>query len=190
MIVELVDITDRAEEKIARYAAICYDAKTDQDSNARRIKKLLQLGHLATLRFASATFRISDISRVTSHQIVRHPHLSFLQRSQRYCDESESTVILPAPPAGGMTNDLMHTIYEALIAARTAYDAMRAAGYSKGDARYILPQGSSTELYATGNFQAWFDFLQRREDKSAQWEIRGVANQIRQQLHDRCPNIF
>lgn len=32
----------------------------------------------AILRFASATFLVEGISRACSHQIVRHPHLSFL----------------------------------------------------------------------------------------------------------------
>ena len=83
MQVTMTDVTENAEVKIAEYAAICYDADTSPDRNKKRVKSLMKQRHLATLRFASATFLVEGISRACSHQIVRHPHLSFLQRSQR-----------------------------------------------------------------------------------------------------------
>lgn len=57
-------------------------------------------------------------------------------------------------------------------------------------ARYFLPQGSTTRMYVTGNFQAWADFLKNRLDKAAQWEIREVAQEIQRRLARVAPNVF
>lgn len=184
----LIDITENAETKIAECAAICYDADTSDGANERRVKKLMNLKHLATLRFASATFKVEDISRVCSHQLVRHPHLSYLQRSQRYCNEGYAQVVAPESvlnhPAA------LDAWEESVSIANHAYQSMIKNGIRKEDARFVLPQASTTGIYVTGNFQAWFDFLVRRLDKHAQWEIRAVAEVIYAILHVHAPHIF
>lgn len=180
----LVDWTYNAENKIAKYAAICYDAATDDDSVKRRMLKLLNLGHLATLRFASATFLVEGISRACSHQLVRSKHLDFLQESQRYVNQGEADFVYPP-------SLLESSTYNALLAdAKYAYNQLIAEGIRKEDARYVLPNASTTRLYVTGNFQAWKDFLKNRQDKAAQWEIRDIANQIAKHLYGVAPNIF
>ena len=60
----------------------------------------------------------------------------------------------------------------------------------KEDARLILPQCVTTELIVVGNFQAWLDFINLRDTKEAQWEIRAVAQEIKAQLSSIAPNIF
>ena len=187
MQVTMMDVTDNAEVKIAEYAAICYEADTSPESNARRVKSLMKLRHLATLRFASATFHVQGISRVCSHQIVRHPHLSFLQRSQRYCNEGGVEFVVPESVRrlGAAAS------YEAALQlSASVYESMIASGIRKEDARFVLPQAAHTEMFITGNFQAWFDFLQRRLDKHAQWEVRAVASVIYCNLRNVAPNIF
>jgi thymidylate synthase (FAD) len=70
------------------------------------------------------------------------------------------------------------------------YKDLIAKGIKKEDARFILPQGTTTELLAVGNFQAWYDFIKLRSGKEVQWEIRAVAHEINRQLHSIAPNIF
>lgn len=188
MKVTLTTITPDAENLIARCAGICYDADTGPDANARRVRKLMNLKHLATLRFAQAVFHVEGISRVCSHQIVRHPHLSFLQRSQRYTNESEQSFIVPEAIAGNET--LRAQWGKVLSNARETYDESIRQGARKEDARFILPQSCTTEMYIAGNFQAWFDFLKRRLDKHAQWEVRDVAQRVCGILNANAPNIF
>ena len=188
MQVTLVDHTQNPEDKVARYSAICYDADTGEDANARRIKKLLQLGHLATLRFAYATFLISGISRTCSHQLVRSKHLDFLQESQRYVDQSNPSFIVPPAIA---QDDAARACYERLQAVSSyTYGHLRSMGIRKEDARFALLEASPTKLYVTGNFQAWRDALRLRSDKAAQWEIREVFELIGNQLCQIAPNVF
>jgi thymidylate synthase (FAD) len=186
MQVTLIDHTQNPEEVIAKCAAICYDSDTSPEANQRRIKHLLKLKHLATLRFSYASFLVDGISRACSHQLVRHPHLSYLQESQRYVDSSNATFVYP-PNA---TKEQLEALYCSYSKSLDAYDTMRESGMRKEDARLVLPNATCTRLYVTGNFQAWMDYLKNRTDKAAQWEIREVATIIGQKLAEIAPTIF
>ena len=187
MQVALEDITPNAEEKIANYAAICYDSDTSSEANARRVKHLMKVGHLATLRFASATFKVQDISRACSHQLVRHPHLSYLQRSQRYVNEEGGDFVIPP----NMRNTEQEKLYLNFIdESFSTYDKLIDLGAKKEDARFVLPNAATTEMYVTGNLQAWKEACILRTSPKAQWEIREVFTQIQDILKEKCPNVF
>lgn len=186
MKVELAFITPDAENFIGSMAAICYDAKTDRERNIKRASKCAQDGHLATLRFAHATFNISGISRVCSHQLVRSKHLDFLQRSQRYCKELEPSFTIP----NGYDEAAQIEIEVAYSEALSSYKRLIGYGVKKEDARFVLPEATHTELNVVGNLQAWSDFIKLRADKHAQWEIRQVAIEINNILAKECPNLF
>lgn len=187
MKVELKFITPQAENFIGQMAGICYGSQTnDPVKNVKRAAKCAQDGHLATLRFAHATFHVSEISRVCSHQMVRSKHLDFLQRSQRYCKEHEAEFTYP-PNLTEKQQNLYDNFY---YIAQDYYDALIADGLKKEDARFVLPEATYTELVVVGNLQGWQDFIKLRADKHAQWEIREVAKQINNELNKHCPNIF
>ena len=188
MKVTLVQNTPNPEEHIGLLAGICY-GKTGEQSPEQCIKRATHCvtkGHLSTLRFAHATFLVEDISRICSHQFVRSKHLDFLQRSQRYCNEGEVKIILP-PSIKGENKTIFETVYAELT---QVYKDLIAKGIKKEDARFILPQGTTTELLVVGNFQAWYDFIKLRSGKEVQWEIRAVAQEIKRQLATIAPNIF
>lgn len=186
MKVELVDITPDAEKKIGYYAGECYNAKRDEQSCIRRARKCMEDGHLSTLRFANAVFHISGISRVCSHQLVRHKHLDYLQQSQRYVNQEEAAIIDPFD-FSEQADDIFS---ESVTKAKQAYRQLIELGVKKEDARFVLPEAIETSMYVVGNLQAWKDFIKLRSDKHAQWEIRQVAKEINNQLHKHCPNIF
>ena len=190
MKVELTDYTHNPEQTIAEKAAICYDAKTTEDANDRRIKKLMNLKHLSTLRFAYATFYIGEISRVCSHELVRTAHNSYLQRSQRYVNEENAVYILP-PNFQELSPELKQRVMDHQKENMKLYtDLITEGKQRKEDARYILQQNVATSMYMTGNFHAWVDFLRNRTHKAAQWEIRDVANTIQSELINIAPNVF
>ena len=183
MQVELLDITPNALEKIGQYAGICYNSSMDSNSCVRRAISCKNKGHLATLRFASAVFHVSGISRVCSHQFVRSKHLDFLQRSQRYCSELQSSVVEPK-----MTQEQEAEYFTAILGAQEAYENLIKLGMKKEDARFVLPEATTTELIVVGNFQAWLDFIALRADTHAQWEIRTVAKTINNILAKELDN--
>ncbi len=185
MNVELVDYTPNPEVKIGAYAAICYDSNTEPEACIRRAKSCVSRGHLATLRFAYATFRIEGISRACSHQLVRSKHLDYLQESQRYVEFTEDSFVIPNTKV-----DLLREYDEHYKQSLALYKHLLDNGVKKEDARYVLPNAATTSLYVTGNFQAWKDFINLRSGKEVQWEIRAVAQEIERQLSLIAPNIF
>ena len=185
MRVELRYVTPDAANVIGEYASICYDSKTDRDSNIKRAINCIDRGHLATLRFAHATFHVSGISRACSHQFVRSKHLDFLQRSQRYCKETEVEFVYPFMDK--TCSEILDTHYKYC---KSTYNALLKYGVKKEDARLVLPEGAQTELIVTGNFQAWKDFIILRAEKHAQWEIREVAVAINNLLAQATDNTI
>ena len=186
MQIDLKFITPDAENFIGAMAGICYGSDTnDVTKNIKRAAKCADDGHLATLRFAHAVFHVSGISRVCSHQFVRSKHLDFLQRSQRYCKENNTSFTYPSLP-----EELEDEFMNHLVRSQFLYNELIDKGVKKEDARFVLPEATHTELVVVGNLQAWLDFIKLRADKHAQWEIREVAKQINNQLHNHCPNIF
>jgi len=178
------------EEHIGEMASICYDSDTSPEACIRRARKCKDSGHLATLRFAYATFRVSEISRVCSHQLVRMAHAGILQRSQRYVKETAVEFIDPPALELCHPNEQLEWAHIQDAAERLYLKLVDTKQMKKEDARYILPQGCSTELNLCLNFQGWRDFLKNRAHSAAQWEARNVAFEIKRQLAELAPGIF
>lgn len=175
---------------IGEMAAICYDSDTSEAACVRRALKCKDSGHLATLRFAFATFNVAGISRVCSHQIVRMAHAGILQRSQRYVKETKVEFVDPPALA-----DTPHWFRNSWAKVQSDAEALYLYAVDnkflkKEDARYILPQGCFTEMNLCLNFQGWRDFLRNRNDKHAQWEVQAVASEIDRQLGELAPGLF
>lgn len=186
MKVTLLDHTADPVQKIGRFSAICYGSKTDQESNKKRAAHCVNSGHLSTLRFAYATFHIEGISRVCLAQLTRSKHLDYLVRSSRYCNESDCKFVWPESVLELPADQIEMIEFLAL----TQYKALIKAGIKQQDARFFLPQSQATELYVTGNFQAWRDFIALRTTKAAQSEVREVALEIQKQLAEIAPEVF
>jgi thymidylate synthase (FAD) len=85
--------------------------------------------------------------------------------------------------AGTAWNDAVQAIY-------AAYEKMIAAGVPLEDARYILPEAITGSILMTMNARELYHFFKLRTAPDAQWEIRELAKQIFNILHDTWPNIF
>lgn len=68
------------------------------------------------------------------------------------------------------------------------YEDLLAAGVSREQARAVLPQSLLTKFYMTGNLRNWAHFIRLRVDEHAQYEVRVVAERIRDQLKALWPN--
>ncbi len=188
MKVTLISITPNPEAVISAAAAVCYDSDRD---NARRVISLVKSGHHSALGQAFANFKIDGVSRACANQIVRHAHGRYLQRSQRYVKETVPSYIVP--PAVANEPEAFEVFHAAMQVAWDSYQKLLSLGIKKEDARYVLPMATKTAIVVAGNLQFWADFLfgkASRLDRSAQWEIRGVAEVIHSALREHAPNIF
>lgn len=191
MKIRLLDYTPNALNKIGAYAGICVGKPFDlseKERNERRALSAITSGHLSVLRFAYATFEIDGVSRVCSHQLVRIAHAGILQESQRFTNQYNRSSIVPNSFSD--TPNLKQKIEEHNIISLELYKEAVYNGIKKEDARFILPEGSTTKLIMTANFQTWMHFLSLRTDNSSQWEIRSVANRIKYLLNEVVPGVF
>jgi thymidylate synthase (FAD) len=65
------------------------------------------------------------------------------------------------------------------------------AGFKAEDARFKLPNETKTEVAATFNFHTWRHIFEHRGlNPRAQWEIRGIAQNVLRVFAERWPSVF
>ena len=169
MNVTLIQSTPNPVELISKIASICYDS--NPTNPMALVKHLYRNGHHSVMEHIYFTFKIEGISRACSHQLVRHRHCSFTQRSQRYCGEYDFDYIVPP----SLKED---TQYPYMIAEITDDYLALTENAPKEDARYILPNACSTDLYLSCNLRELIHICNERLCSKAQWEIRKVVQQM------------
>ena len=193
--VKLLSYTPAPERVIACAARICTagkgaDALHEQMTEARAaqlVRKMISCGHLSTLEHVSFTFAAEGVSRVLTHQLVRHRIASYEQQSQRYVRTCGACIVPPAIAA----NEKLRARYERLVqAARDFYQELTAAGIKKEDARYILPHGMETKILITMNGRSLLHFFRLRCCQRAQWEIRALAAGMLKEARSAAPVLF
>ena len=198
MKVELINYTEDPERIIAQSARLCYSAsgieelkeKLTDESTLKLIKKIIKLGHYSVLEHATFTFAIEGISRVTSHQLVRHRIASFSQQSQRYVKIKDKgfPYIIPKSIA---KNEKLTTIFTGTIKKlNRIYNLFLEHNIAAEDARYILPQAVETKIIITANARELLHIFKLRCCNRAQWEIRELAKRMLKEVKIVAPNIF
>ena len=196
MKVELIANTPDPELVIANAARTCYDSpEKDLESSRKMIKAIIKSGHESCVEHATASFRLSEVSRVLTHEIVRHRLFSFSQRSQRYVKENEPSFITPDVlvdnnPANQKLLLAKDVFDKAMQNAWDAYSLLLSYGLKPEDARFVLPNACTTEIVVSGNFREWRNMLKLRLSPRAQWEIRKAANLILDKLYEIAPSCF
>ena len=168
MKVSLIQQTDKPVETIAKIASICYDS--NPKDYMRLVQHLYKSGHHSVFEHIYFTFKIEGISRACSHQLVRHRMCSFTQRSQRYCDESNFEYVTPH-------NVDKLEMEKLMFDTAVKYNNLTKT-YPKEDARYILPNACTTELYLSCNLRELIHITNERLCCKAQWEIRELVQMM------------
>jgi len=190
MIIELLAYTPEPEKLIEQAGRTCYLShdKITPESAGIFIRGAIKRGHESILEHASATFRISEVSRALSHQLVRHRLASYSQQSQRYVKEDQFGYTIPE----SISNNECFKAYfhNHMLETQKLYDHFVVNGINPEDARSILPNACHTEMVMTANFREWRGILKLRCEKHAQREIRILCKNIGQKLLDIAPNVF
>lgn len=69
------------------------------------------------------------------------------------------------------------------------YDKLLELGVAKEQARMILPLNQYTEVYWTASFQAIMNFIDLRDEATAQWEIRQYAIALKDLMLEIYPEV-
>ncbi len=139
----------------------------------------------------SACFLFEGVSRACTHQLVRHRLASFSQESQRYVELQKGGWKAVAPPRVQAVPEAQALLDRSWQQMQENYQALRALGIRKEDARFLLPNAAETRIVTAMNFRAWQHFLWLRAvDKAAQWEIRRMGLQVLRMLYAVAPAVF
>lgn len=156
-----------------------------RDESFKRAKTCFKLGHMSVFEFASFTARIEGISRACAHQLVRHRMASYVELSQRYTKVNTHNNDWYVTPPEIAEDEYDTAVFRAAMRDEAAvYEALLSRGYKPEDARYVLPQATKTAITMRMNVRELFTFLDLRQDKAAQWEIRELANELEKKLRE------
>ena len=192
----LIASTPSPDAVVAAAARICYSDASAADlleaespeKSGKLLHHLWKSGHYSPFEHASFTFAMDGLSRVASHQLVRHRIASFSQQSQRYVEMGEPDVILP--PSVASNPDFSARFRAMAEEAHRFYAEMGEAGIPREDARFILPHGWSTRLVMTMNARELHHFFTLRLCRRAQWEIRDLARKMLRLVRRAAPLLF
>lgn len=198
MDVRLLSFTPEPDAIVAAAARICYRDVTAEDLlhgeehnlSRKLIADLFTSGHTSTFEHVSFTFGIDGLSRVASHQLVRHRMASFSQQSQRYVKMSPDPQAVIIPPSIQHNPEALKLFQQAVKSSQETYIALSEMGIPKEDARFILPHGHSTRLVLTMNARELHHFFSLRLCRRAQWEIHELARKMLVLCREKAPVLF
>lgn len=220
MKVKLIAYTPDGAATIAKAAKLCYspvgveaiEEKLDEAEVARFVAMLADMGHASPMEHISFTFAIEGVSRVLTHQLVRHRLASYSQQSQRYVRLDQFEYIIPkaiekdeAAKARFIESmEAAHKAYEDLTEQLKAVyvkeleesgmDEKKAASAAEKraieDARYVLPNACETKIVVTMNARSLMHFFTMRLCERAQWEIRDMALAMLKEVLVVAPEVF
>jgi thymidylate synthase (FAD) len=196
--VRLLWYTPNPEVTVALAMRRCYSAKPIEDLESELVSrpgyekdliaKALRDKTFDVIEHAVFMFEIEGISRVCSHQLVRHRIASYDQESQRFSAVEKEDFIVPRsidnnPEALKVYEDLLKSSVE-------AFKKLKDLDVPKEDARFVLPQSIGTKLVITANARSLMHFFWQRTATQAQWEIRELAELMLRECKKVAPTIF
>lgn len=185
MKIELLSYTPNPEKLLSEIGSISHGSNPSESV----LKTILRLKHYSVLEHAVVSFKISDISRTCTHQLVRHRiGVSILQESQRYVRNDNPDFVTPPSihQASKSLRDMYQTQMDLL---HKAYMGLIAQGIPQEDARFILPQAYSSKIIMTFNYRSLLHFYEERACETAQWEINQIAEEMKSLISPIAPTI-
>ncbi|MFH0793478.1 MAG: FAD-dependent thymidylate synthase [bacterium] len=153
------------------------------------VEKIVGSGHLSVLEHVNFTFGITGVSRVTTHQLVRHRLASYSQQSQRYVTEKGDFDYV-IPPAIAQHPQLKSRFEGLMKRLSEEYHYLLEQGIEGEDARYIFPNSTLSNIAVTMNARQLLHFFELRTCSRAQWEIRELSWRMLREAYEIAPWIF
>jgi thymidylate synthase (FAD) len=160
---------------------------------------ILRSGHGSVLEHASYSFALRHVSRVFTHELVRHRAGSaFSQESLRYVRLTD--IGFRVPPALEPLRERVVSIVEQLeefqvsAAAELGIDAEGVPFHVKKEVtsalRRLAPIGLSTDIVWTANTRTLRHVIEMRTAEGAEEELRMVFDKVARIMQSEAPNLF
>ena len=154
-----------------------FESTDDEEKMLNLIERVISSGHYSTIEHIQLSFAISNVSRACTHQLVRHRHMSFSQKSQRYVKEKgEFDYIIP--PQIASNPELKEKFEKHMSEVANLYQEFVSEGIKAEDARAILPNATASSLVASLNLRELIHLANLRLCTRAQLEIRTLIKKM------------
>lgn len=197
-------------DQIEFAARMCYlSFAPNVNKNVTRIREdskeymlnILKSGHGSVLEHTSMTFTFVDVSRIFTHELVRHrAGTAFSQTSMRYVRLEEIGMVLPPihhHKEKEIHNEIISTvtkIEESIKKINELFDLDTCSFEEKkrftSFIRRIAPEGIATNIVMTANLRALRHMIALRTSPAAESEIRYVFQEVFLECNKRFPNVF
>lgn len=194
--VKLISIPNNLLDVIYTACRTCYSADgaieifdnitSDNEKKLALIKRVISSGHYSTIEHIQLTFAINNISRAATHQLVRHRHMSFSQKSQRYVKEKGEFDFV-VPPAIEANKELYKKFEEHMQKTAELYAQFIENGIKGEDARSILPNATTSSMVTSLNLRELIHLANLRLCTRAQLEIRMVVKKMCALVEEKEP---
>lgn len=175
--------------------------KVREDQGAY-LTNILASGHGSVLEHATYSFVFQDVSRVFTHEVVRHrPGTAVSQESLRFVRLDRIPVWLPD---WAVEDEDLTRYARDVIAVLETFQLWMADHFGLDDEstpmwerkaktsfmRRFAPEGVATSLVWTANIRTLRHVIRERTDHGAEEEIRLVFGQVAEIMLAECPLLF
>ncbi len=172
-----------------------------REGNAKYVGHVIEVGHGSVLEHASLNFIFADVSRVFTHELVRHrAGVAISQESLRFVRLDRLSAYVPmhieeneqAMTIFAKTLEQLETVQKTLA---EIYGIDEAKSFDEKKKltsafRRLAPCGVATTIGWSCNFRTLRHVIERRTDPAAEEEIRAVFAMVYEQARNRYPNLF
>lgn len=192
---KLLSATSDPEKVIARAAllentnfGLCEieDIISDVNNTAKILDEIFKSSRPRSLEQAQFSFLLTDMSLACLTHLTRHRMQSLLIPDINTCDRTRFVV-----PESLKENSELLAEYKATFADTAAlYDELKSLGADENDLIYVLLAGNLIDVVTSMNARELLLFFRLRSCTRAQWEIRGHAEFMLNELKKVSPILF
>lgn len=178
-----------------------------REGNKDYIANLLKTQHGSVVEHASDTFAFENVSRVFTHELVRHRLASYSQESMRFVRPTSLSTIFPSVYTEHLddvkamkvnalfrsTFEYIEDVQQQLIDICGMDDPKTPFNIKKlfqSANRRLIPDGVLTGIITTFNHRTGRFVIQQRTSEGAEEEIRYVYHKVFNILHGLYPNLY
>lgn len=182
-----------------------------REGNKEYISNILSSKHGSVLEHATVSIAFIDVSRIFTHEIVRHrAGTAFSQESMRYVRMQDIGMYMPKvfgesvndiPENSGMNQVAMEGEFVAITHAFEhwysqiwkGFEGIKSFGLKKritSALRRLAPGGHSTNIIVTANHRAWRHIIEQRTSPGAEEEMVEAVFKVAILMQQHFPNIY
>jgi len=178
-----------------------------RSGNKDYLSNILRSGHGSVLEHSYVTYAIEGVSRVFTHEMVRHRLCNFSQESLRFVRPTSLHAYIPRAfleiPDREKRSHVISLFKRTVthleevqkeLTLLLGMDEIRRAFSEKkklqSAMRRLLPMGMATGIIVTANHRNWRHMIQLRTSPAAEEEIRYVFLLIAEDLKAKHPNLY